>query len=53
MEPYYILLMTTGILAPFAFVAAGVPWLTAIRFTLISHLLAALMLVAMGLANLL
>ena len=51
MEPYYILLLTTGILSPFAFVVAGVPWLTAIRFTLIGHVLAAFLGVILILAH--
>lgn len=51
MDSYYILLMTTGILSPFAFVAAGVPWLTAIRFTLIGHAMAAFLGVILILAH--
>lgn len=50
---YVIMLCVTGALSPLAFVTAGLPWLDAIRFTLISHILAALMLFVMGLANLL
>ena len=53
MTPYIILLCVTGALTPIALMVAGVPFLTAVRFTLTVHLMTAFMYAVLIMANLL
>lgn len=50
---YLLLLTITGALSPIALMVAGIPFVDAVRFTLISHVMALAMFVVMGLCNLL
>jgi len=49
---YLIFLSVTGALSPIALMVAGIPFVDAVRFTLISHVMAACMFAVMALANL-
>jgi len=53
MSIYLVMLTVTGTLLPVSFIMIGVSFLDAMKFTLISHVMALVMLVVMSLFNLL